>query len=136
MPDTAPARTPVSARDLVLALVADVAVVLLFAAVGLASHNDGEVSSWGVTMVALPFLVGLAIAWLVTLAWRAPLAAVRTGLPVWAITLVLGLVGRFLLGEGIALPFVIVATLTLLVLLVGWRLLAGSLRRARERRAS
>lgn len=136
MPDTAPARTPVSARDLVLALVADVAVVLLFAAVGLASHNDGEVSSWGVTMVALPFLVGLAIAWLVTLAWRAPLAAARTGLPVWAITVVLGLAGRFLLGEGIALPFVIVATLTLLVLLVGWRLLAGSLRRARERRAS
>lgn len=136
MPDTAPARTPVSARDLVLALVADVAVVLLFAAVGLASHNDGEVSSWGVTMVALPFLVALAIAWLATVAWRAPLAAVRTGLPVWAITVVLGLAGRFLLGEGIALPFVIVATLTLLVLLVGWRLLAGSLRRARERRAS
>ncbi|GAA3608176.1 DUF3054 domain-containing protein [Agrococcus terreus] len=129
-PRTPPA--PASGRDVVLALVADVASVLLFAAVGLASHNEGVVTPWGVGQVALPFLVALALGWAFTLAWRAPLAAIRTGVPVWLVTVLGGMLGRFLLGQGTAVPFVIVATITLLVLLVGWRLISGFVRGRRR----
>jgi hypothetical protein len=117
------------------ALAADVACVLLFAAIGRASH-DGIDGVGDVLTTALPFLVALGIGWIATLAWRAPLAPLRVGVPLAIVTVVAGMLGRALLGEGTAAPFVIVATVSLLVLLVGWRLVArlvGRRARARER---
>lgn len=110
---------------LAVAAAIDVASVVLFAAVGRASHESFTLAGVGVT--ALPFLVALAVGWLASLAWRAPHAPVRTGVPVWVVTVVGGMVGRLLLGEGTAIAFVIVATLTLLLLLVGWRVVAHML---------
>lgn len=119
-----------AARRIGAAAAIDVAAVVLFAAVGRASHESFTLA--GVAATALPFLVALAVGWVGSLAWRAPHAPVRTGLPVWLVTVVGGMLGRMLVGEGTALAFVIVATLTLLLLLVGWRLVAhllGVLRR-------
>lgn len=110
---------------LAVAAAIDVASVVLFAAVGRASHESFTLAGVGAT--ALPFLVALAVGWLASLAWRAPHAPVRTGVPVWVVTVVGGMVGRLLLGEGTAIAFVIVATLTLLLLLVGWRVVAHML---------
>ena len=71
--------------------------------------------------VAAPFLIALAIGWLVSRAWRQP-TNLRTGAIVWLITVIFGLLLRnSVFDRGIALPFVIVATLTLGFLLVGWR---------------
>ena len=58
---------------------------------------------------------------------------VQSGLPVWAITVALGMVLRALSGQGVAVAFVIVATITLAVFLLGWRGIARLA--ARRRRA-
>ncbi|GAA2170971.1 hypothetical protein GCM10009846_03190 [Agrococcus versicolor] len=112
-----------STRRRLGALAGDVACILVFATVGRASH-DGISSVGDVLWTALPFLVALGVGWFVTLAWRAPLAPGRVGVPLAAVTVLVGMLGRALLGEGTALPFVVVATVTVLLLLVGWRLVA------------
>ena len=129
------ART--SSRMIAVAAAIDVAAVVLFAAVGRASHASFTFAGVGAT--ALPFLAALALAWAASLAWRAPHAPLRTGVPIWVVTVVGGMVGRALLGEGTAVAFVVVATLTLLLLLVGWRVVAhllGVLRRTAEEAAA
>jgi len=123
-------RRPTAAA-IVLALVLDVVLVVAFAATGRASH-DSDVWS-GLWQTAWPFLAGLGIGWLVTLAWRAPSAPVRTGLGVWAATVIGGMLLRAASGQGIALPFIIVASVTLLVALVGWRVIVAIVRRVRGR---
>jgi hypothetical protein len=115
------------------ALSLDIVLVVAFAAIGRASH-DSDVWA-GLWQTAWPFLVGLGLGWLVTLAWRAPMAPVRTGLGVWAVTVVGGMLLRALTGQGIAVAFIVVAAVTLLVALVGWRVVAAVVRRARSRRA-
>lgn len=125
-----------SARQIGVAVAIDAASVALFAAVGRASHESFDLA--GVAVTALPFLVALGVGWIGSLAWRAPHAPMRTGVPVWLVTVVGGMLGRMLLGEGTAMAFVIVATLTLLLLLVGWRVVAhllGVLRRTADEAA-
>ncbi|WP_347753979.1 DUF3054 domain-containing protein [Agrococcus sp. ProA11] len=128
-------RPTTSATSILLALALDAALVLGFAAAGLASHGSGVLSAGGMAIAttAMPFLVALMLGWLVGRLWRAPLAPIRTGLPIWLVTLTGGMLLRFATGQGTALPFVIVAALTLLVLLVGWRAAASSLARRHAR---
>lgn len=116
-----------------LAFVADLVLVGIFAAIGRASH-DSAPFGLGLLQTLWPFAVALVIGWIAVLAWRRPLAPVRTGLTVAAITVAGGMLLRALSGQGTALPFVIVATITLLVFLVGWRLVALGIRRLRARR--
>ncbi|MFE5408638.1 DUF3054 domain-containing protein [Microbacterium sp. NPDC056569] len=113
------------------ALTVDVLLVIAFAAIGRASHDSDVWAGLGQT--AWPFLAGLGIGWLVTRAWRAPSSPVRTGLGVWAITVGGGMLLRWVSGQGTALPFVIVASLTLLIALVGWRVIVVVVRRVRRR---
>ncbi len=112
--------------------VLDVVLVVAFAAAGRASHDSAILA--GLWQTSWPFLVGLAIGWLVTRAWRAPAAPVRTGLGVWAATLLGGMVLRVASGQGVVVAFVIVAGLVLLAFLVGWRALAAGIRALRQRR--
>lgn len=112
-----------SRRLPVLALIIDVVLVVVFAAIGRATH-DGDVLGpfgSGLATTAWPFVVALLVGWLATRAWRRPVAVVKTGLPVWAITVAVGMVLRALSGQGVAVAFVIVATITLALLLLGWR---------------
>ena len=118
-------------RTIALALLLDTVLVLAFAALGRASH-DSDVFA-GLWQTAWPFLLGLALGWLLTLGWRAPLAPVRTGLGVWAATVIGGMLLRAASGQGTAPAFIIVATVTLLVLLVGWRVIATLVARRRAR---
>jgi len=121
-------RSPVSAA---IAFAVDAVLVVAFAAVGRASHESGVLGEGGLGLLttAWPFVVALGVGWLVSLAWRRPFSPLRTGLPVWAVTLVGGMLLRALSGQGTAMPFVIVAALTLLALLVGWRIVARAVRR-------
>lgn len=112
-----------SRRFPVFALVIDLVLVVVFAAIGRATH-DGDVlgpAGSGLATTAWPFVVALLVGWLVTRAWRRPAAIAKTGLPVWAITVALGMVLRALSGQGVAVAFVVVATITLAVMLLGWR---------------
>lgn len=103
----------------VLALVVDVVLVVGFAATGRASH-DSDVFA-GLWQTSWPFLTGLAVGWLVARVWRRPTAPLRSGAIVWAVTVLGGMLLRLASGQGTALPFVVVATLSLFALLVGWR---------------
>nr|WP_274637369.1 DUF3054 domain-containing protein [Microbacterium bovistercoris] len=121
-----------SARSITWSLVADIVLVVVFAIIGRASHSE-DVLPIGILTTAWPFLLGLVIGWGVTLAWRAPTAPVRTGIPVWLITVAIGMLLRYLTGQGIALAFVIVAAVFLLITLVGWRTAAAGIRAVRHR---
>ncbi|KQP70375.1 hypothetical protein ASF40_11350 [Microbacterium sp. Leaf288] len=125
------AARPVSRAAVLVALGVDVVLVIAFAAIGRASHDSDVWTGLGQT--AWPFLAGLGVGWLVTRAWRAPAAPVRTGLGVWGITVAGGMLLRWVSGQGTALAFIIVAALTLLVALVGWRVIVAIVRRVRRR---
>jgi hypothetical protein len=106
----------------VLAGVLDVAAVVIFVAVGRRSHDeDGNVIA-SIAEVAAPFVIALMVAWLASRAWRRP-AHLGTGVAVWAITIVVGMtLRRAVFDRGTAASFIIVATITLAVLMLGWRL--------------
>ncbi|MET2010401.1 DUF3054 domain-containing protein [Microbacterium chocolatum] len=106
-------------RTIAVAALLDVVAVIAFAATGRASH--GEAVLEGLAITAWPFLVALALGWLIAFGWRRPLTPIRTGIPIWVTTVVAGMLLRAVSGQGTALAFVIVATLTLGLLLVGWR---------------
>jgi hypothetical protein len=104
--------------------VLDVVFVVLFAAVGRRSHAEG-LDVGGILRTALPFLVGTAAGWLlasVTLDTGA--RSLAFGAVVVTCTVVIGMVFRRVAGEGTAWSFVVVATVVLTVLLLGWRVVA------------
>ncbi|MEK0156827.1 DUF3054 domain-containing protein [Arthrobacter oryzae] len=127
-----PART--TARNaVVLAALADAALILTFAAIGRDAHQRGDVIT-GVFLTAWPFLAGAAIAWLVTRVWRAPLRAWPAGVSVWLGAVAVGMALRAVTGQTVVLPFVIVALLSLGTFLVGYRLIVAGFRRLARRR--
>lgn len=121
-----PSLTAVAAA----AAVADLVLILVFAAVGRDAHQRGDVVA-GVLLTAWPFLAGAAAGWLAARAWRDPLSVRRSGLAVWLGSLVGGMLLRAVTGQTVVLPFVIVALLSLGVLLVGYRLIIAGVRRRR-----
>lgn len=119
------------ARTAALAAVADLAVVLAFAATGRATHNlDSPVL--GVLATAWPFVVGLAATWGALRLWRRPLALWQAGVLVWLGTYVIGMLLRWVTGGGMATPFLLVALGTLGVFLVGWRAVVLGVRAGRR----
>jgi len=110
----------------------DAALLLLFVTIGRASHGEGL---WGVLGTWWPFLAGLVVAWLVLRAWRTPLHIVWTGLGIWLITVIVGMLLRILSGQGVQLSFVIVTFLVVGAFLVGWRAIALLVRHVHARRA-
>ncbi len=105
-------RTPVAAAI-------DAGVVTAFVAIGRRNHDE-DPGVIGLLSTAAPFLVGLAVGWLVTKAWTDPMP-IRKGLIIWPVTLANGMIGRRLAGDGTAVSFVVVATVFLGATLVGWR---------------
>lgn len=116
--------TPVAAPRLVLiAAAADLILVLVFVLIGRGSHEEGF-TLLGTLNTVWPFVAGLALGWLVSRAWRGPLSMRRTALPVWASTVVIGVLLRALSGQGVAVSFVIVTLIVLAAFLFGWRAIA------------
>jgi hypothetical protein len=118
-------------RAVVGALLLDVVVVTVFAVIGRTSHSEG-LGAAGVWGTAWPFLVGLGLGWLAARAWRHPAAVWPTGVLVWAVTLVAGMLLRLAGAQGTAVAFVVVAALTLGLFLVGWRVIASLVSRRRR----
>ena len=109
-----------SDRRIATAVGLDVFVVILFVAIGRREHEQSSAFT-DVLETGAPFLIGLAVAWLVTRAWRRP-TTLPIGLAVWPITVLVGMiVRRTLFDRGTATAFVIVATLFLGAGLVAWR---------------
>ncbi|MBK9972430.1 MAG: DUF3054 domain-containing protein [Acidimicrobiaceae bacterium] len=115
---------PGAARRLAIAAGIDIASVVAFVVIGRKNHDESGSLVTGTLKVVAPFLIALALGWVVARAWRAPMA-VNTGIVVWLVTLVAGmLLRKFVFDGGTALPFIIVASLFTLLSLVGWRFLA------------
>jgi peptidoglycan/LPS O-acetylase OafA/YrhL len=121
-------RAQPPAASVALAGVLDVLLVLVFVLTGRGSHAEG-VTVAGTAGTAWPFLAGLVVGWLVMQAWRSPRGVVWTGIGVWIATVVVGMLLRMASGQGTALSFVIVATLVLAALLLGWRGIAAAVTR-------
>ena len=121
-----PAGSPAPARPPAAGLAVDLVAVLLFALVGRASHaGDGAGTGLGaVVLVALPFWVGVVLAWALPRVHRDPTRLVPAGVLVLAGAVVVGAVLRLASGQGAPLPFLLVTTVVLAVLLLGWRALA------------
>lgn len=103
----------------------DAVVVVVFAFVGRASHGGvgGVVDT---ARVAWPFLVALAVGWVI--AYGVHRSAPRTvggGVIVWLITLAGGVLLRGVTGGGTHWSFVLVSAIFLGLTLVGWRLIAA-----------
>ncbi|MFD5599624.1 DUF3054 domain-containing protein [Leucobacter sp. NPDC058333] len=108
----------------------DVVLVLLFAGIGRSSHERAATLG-GLFETAWPFLAGLVVMWLAARVHRWPLSIVRSGLPLWIGTVAIGMALRAATGSGIAPAFIVVATITLGVFLIGWRSIAALVRRLR-----
>ncbi len=115
-----------------LAALADVGFVSLFAAIGRRNHDE-QSGVAGFFDTATPFLVALVLGWLAVRAWRRPVD-VRTGLALWAVVVIGGMMIRRNGGDGTALAFVIVAAIFVGVTLVGWRALLAALQTSRRTR--
>lgn len=102
----------------------DLVLVSIFAAIGRVSHDESlTLGGWAHT--AWPFLVGALIGWGIVLVRHLPGGSVAAGVAVWPVTVAGGMVLRALTGQGVAVSFIIVASVVLGVFLVGARLAAG-----------
>lgn len=115
-----------------LVFLIDAVLVVVFATFGRGAHSEGlgAAQVWG---TAWPFLVGLVAGWVLVLAARRALTAVRTGVVLWVVTLVVGMVIRGL-GDG-RVPhwsFMIVAGIATGVFLIGWRAIRAAIVRRRS----
>ncbi|MDA4108868.1 DUF3054 domain-containing protein [Mycolicibacterium holsaticum] len=111
-------------RPALTALATDLVCVVVFCTVGRRSHAEG-LDLAGIAETAWPFLSGAALGWLVSRGWRRPVAVVPTGVLVWVCTIVVGMLLRKLTSAGVAPSFVVVASISTAVLLLGWRVVVA-----------
>jgi hypothetical protein len=107
-------------RTVSASLAVDIVCILLFCAIGRRSHAEG-ITLAGVAETAWPFLSGTAAGWLLSRGWRRPTALVPTGVTVWVATVIVGMLLRKASSQGVAVSFVIVASVVTAALLLGWR---------------
>ena len=117
----------------IAAILIDLALVVLFAVIGRASHAEG-LNLDGVFRTALPFVAGTLMAWIGFSLKRLPGTTVVNGVFVWAMTVVLGVFFRIMLGETAEVTFVLVTAAVLAAFLIGWRAILLLVNRSRPQR--
>lgn len=122
MPQTNPTRSTVAA------LAADLVCVIVFCTIGRRSHAEGLTLA-GIAETAWPFLTGTLAGWLAARAWQRPASLYPTGVIIWVVTVVVGMLLRKATSAGTAGSFIVVASITTAVLLLGWRAIAKVLAR-------
>ncbi|MFT4199684.1 DUF3054 domain-containing protein [Gordonia sp. (in: high G+C Gram-positive bacteria)] len=134
---------PALQLPLVVSAVVDAVLVLLFATIGRRSHDEG-IDPLGIVHTAWPFLVGAAVGWSLMYVYAQlgssdsgarvyrPERVLPFGVVVWVSTVAVGMALRAVLRAGTAPSFIVVATVTLAVFLLGWRAIAARLHRLRR----
>lgn len=116
-------------------LLIDLILVFAFVIIGRRSHDE-TFDIAGTWQTFWPFLTALLLGWIVTRAWRSPDRVWPTGVIIWLVTVVGGMILRMVSGQGTDIAFVIVATLTLAAFIIGWRLLGVWIERLVAKRAA
>ena len=122
MPQTNPTRSTVTA------LAADLVCVVVFCTIGRRSHAEGLTVA-GIAETARPFLTGTLAGWQAARAWQRPASLYPTAVIIWVVTVVVGMLLRKATSAGTAGSFIVVASITTAVLLLGWRAIAKVLAR-------
>lgn len=105
----------------------DAVLIVVFAALGRRSH-DHSLTFAGVAETAWPFLAGAASGWLLgRYAVQLRPETWQFGMAVLTCAIVIGMLLRLVTGQGTAWAFIFVATGTLTLLLLGWRVVAARL---------
>ena len=106
-----------------LAALGDLAVLVLFVLIGRRSHHE-DAGLTGFLRVWWPFAVGLAVAWVATGLWRAPLAWPRA-VAAWLVTVAVGMTLRIAVQDReLKVAFTIVTLVFVGVGMLGWRTVA------------
>jgi hypothetical protein len=106
----------------------DVLGVLVFVLVGRQNHDEGQ-SGRDVLITAAPFLIAMAVGWLLSKAWRTP-ASWKSGAVTWGTTVALGmLLRRFVFDKGTAATFIAVAMGFLALTMFTWRFVLRTIHR-------
>lgn len=104
----------------IAAVLADLAVLVVFVLVGRRTHHE-DAGVVGFFRVLWPFAAGLASGWLVTRLDRAPLAWRRV-VPAWLLTIAVGMALRIAVQDReLKLSFVVVALVFTGAGMLGWR---------------
>ena len=115
----------------------DLLAVAVFVMIGRSSHEEG-LAIVGILQTLWPFAVGAAVGWSIVYVLShvrssddgfghdfRPERIVPAGLIVWFCAVAVGMILRYLLHQGVAVSFVIVATISLGLFLIGWRAVAA-----------
>ena len=103
------------------ALLVDLALVSLFALIGVLSHHESVTARWPIAV--WPFLTACLVAWAILLIRKRPVMTLAGGIFIWLVTAWGGLGLRVATGGGFQVSFGIVATVVTGLFLHGWRLL-------------
>ncbi|WP_419219648.1 DUF3054 domain-containing protein [Gordonia sp. CPCC 206044] len=134
---TSRATLPVAVTALI-----DFVAVTVFVLIGRSSHEEGF-ALIGVLQTLWPFVVGAAAGWSIAYVFahvRAsdffasefrPEQVASAGVIIWFCTVVVAMILRYLMHQGVATSFVIVATVVLGAFLIGWRAVAAGIARRR-----
>jgi hypothetical protein len=115
-------------RRALIAMFADVVCVIVFCTIGRRSHAEGLTVA-GIAQTAWPFLAGTGVGWLLIGGWRRPFTVIPVGVVVWVCTVVVGMALRKVTSAGVSTSFVVVASVSTAVLLLGWRAATALFRR-------
>ena len=106
-------------------LAVDLLGVIVFVAIGRNNHDEGTAID-GIATVASPFLIALVVGWAVARLARLRPLSIGFGAVVWIVTVALGMLLRHtVFDRGTATAFIIVATVFLGFVLLGWRTIAS-----------
>jgi hypothetical protein len=114
-----------------LAVGLDVCCVLAFVAIGRHTHGYGD-SVGGIWHTAWPFLSGLAIGEIA--GWRRAAASWVAAVLAWVGAAGVGMLIRVLAGQGTAVDFIAVTFAFLGLFILGWRIVAMTVRHLRHSR--
>jgi hypothetical protein len=120
------------------AALVDLVLVLLFAGIGRVSHGE-DLTLAGMARTAGPFLVGWLVGWVLVVlvpSTRVRPRSLLAGAAVWAAVVVVGMLVRHGVGDGVETSFVVVTTIVVAVFLLGWRAVAALVARGRARSAA
>ncbi len=137
---TPSAATAGHALSPLLTALIDLVVITVFVLIGRSSHDE-PLDVLGILQTLWPFVVSAAAGWSVVYVFshvrssdmfRAdfrPERAVPQGVVIWFFTVTVAMILRYLLHQGVAVSFVIVAASFLALFLIGWRAAYTAVRR-------